>query len=82
MDAIKSHQKLVSLGEQMGHCNIDNEQMDLCRCLYKLHFQLMLILDSFAKLLRLVAQFCKEVSVEGQTRTLLESFIMKKLKIS
>jgi len=53
---------LVSLGEQMGNCNIDNEQVDLCRCLYKLHFQLMLILDSFTKLLRLVVQFCREVT--------------------
>ena len=27
LDAIKAHQKLVSLGEQMGNGNIDNEQV-------------------------------------------------------
>ena len=46
LDAIKTHQKLVALGEQMTDYNMDNEPLDLIRCLYKLHFQLLLLLES------------------------------------
>ena len=56
LDAVKSHEKLVSLGEELGHYNVDTEQVDLCRCLYKQHFQLLLLLESFSKLLRFVKQ--------------------------
>ena len=61
LDAIKAHQKLVSLGEQMGNCSIDTEQVDLCRWLYKLHFQLLMLLDSYTKLLKLVLQCPRQV---------------------
>jgi hypothetical protein len=37
-------------------------QVDLCRCLYKLHFQLLLILDSFTKMLRVVAECSTQVT--------------------
>lgn len=49
------HQKLVNLGEQLDY-NIDTEQVDLCRCLFKLHFQLLLLLECFVKLVRLILQ--------------------------
>eukprot|EP00095_Tigriopus_kingsejongensis_P010905 maker-scaffold348_size200312-snap-gene-1.16 protein:Tk10905 transcript:maker-scaffold348_size200312-snap-gene-1.16-mRNA-1 annotation:"AT27402p" len=55
LDAVKMHQKLVNLGEQLDY-NIDTEQVDLCRCLFKLHFQLLLLLESFVKLVRLILQ--------------------------
>ena len=55
LDAVKAHQKLANLGEPLeDYPNIDTEQVDLCRCLYKLHFQLLLLLESYSKLLRLV----------------------------
>ena len=57
LDAVKAHQKLVNLGENLEHYNIDTEQVDLCRCLYKLHFQLLLLLESFVKLLKVVMSY-------------------------
>ena len=39
----------------MTDYNMDNEPMDLVKCLYKLHFQLLLLLESFGKLLRLIS---------------------------
>ncbi len=56
LEAVKAHEKLVSLGEELSHYNVDTEQVDLCRCLYKQHFQLLLLLESFSKLLRFVRQ--------------------------
>ena len=55
LDAVKMHQKLVNLGDMVeDYPNIDSEQVDMCRCLYKLHFQLILLLDCYGKLLRSV----------------------------
>ena len=58
LDGIKAHQKLVSLGEHIGDypTGMDIDQVDLCRYLYKLHFQLLMFLESFSKLLRLISQ--------------------------
>ncbi len=56
LEAVKAHEKLVCLGEELAHYNVDTEQVDLCRCLYKQHFQLLLLLESFSKLLRFVRQ--------------------------
>ncbi len=67
LDAVKAHQKLVNLGEQLeAEYNIDTEQVDLCRCLYKLHFQLLLLLESFGKLLRLVRQNAVKAAEDGE----------------
>lgn len=64
LDAIKTHQKLVSLGEQMTDYNMDNEPLDLVKCLYKLHFQLLLLLESFGKLLRLISQSNQDLATD------------------
>ena len=68
LDAVKAHQKLVNLGEQLleSDYNIDTEQVDLCRCLYKLHFQLLILLESFAKLLRLIKQSSAKIVEDGE----------------
>ena len=58
---MKAHEKLESLGEQLNEYNIDHEQVDLCKCIYKLHFQLVLMLESFAKLLRLISHTFESV---------------------
>nr|XP_040568440.1 LOW QUALITY PROTEIN: protein furry-like [Lepeophtheirus salmonis] len=55
LDAVKSHRKLELLGEKLSEYNVDAEQLDLCRWLYKLYFQLLLLLESFVKLLKLVS---------------------------
>ncbi len=64
LDAVKMHQKLVTLGDDHleDYPNLDSEQVDLCRCLYKLHFQLLLLLECFGKLLRLLEQNAKKNS--------------------
>ena len=56
LEAIKAHEKLLALGERLNEYNVDTEHVDLCRCLVKLHFQLLILLESFEKLLRLISQ--------------------------
>ena len=63
LDAVKMHQKLVNLGEQLDY-NVDTEQVDLCRCMYKLFFQLLLLLECYVKLLRMVGQKVTESEIE------------------
>ena len=55
MFATQAHEKLA-LGERLNEYNVDTEHVDLCRCLVKLHFQLLILLESFEKLLRLISQ--------------------------
>ena len=54
--ATQAHEKLLALGERLNEYNVDTEHVDLCRCLVKLHFQLLILLESFEKLLRLISQ--------------------------
>ena len=51
LDGIKSTLKLQTLGESIPELNTEEQQIDLCRCLYKLHFQLSLIYDTYISLL-------------------------------
>ncbi len=48
----------------MADYNMESEPMDLCRCLYKLHFQLLLLLESFGKLLRLISQSHQDLTTD------------------
>ncbi|XP_054710198.1 protein furry-like [Uloborus diversus] len=52
MDSLRSAFKLEQLGETIPEGTIEEHRIDLCRCLYKLHFQLLLLLESYAKLLQ------------------------------
>lgn len=54
MDSMKSAMKLEQLGESIPEGTIEEHRVDLCRCLYKLHFQLLLLLESYVKLLSLL----------------------------
>lgn len=51
LDGIKSTLKLQTLGESLRDVCADEQHIDLCRCLYKLHFQLSLLYDTYTKLL-------------------------------
>lgn len=51
LDGIKSTLKLQNLGESLPELCADEQHIDLCRCLYKLHFQLSLLYDTYAKFL-------------------------------
>jgi len=56
LDGLKAHQKLLSLGEQMDSSNnLESDQVELCRFMYKLHFQQLLLLESYTKLLQLLS---------------------------
>merc|ERR1712012_182980 len=56
LEGLKAHVKLVSLGESIDTCvNLDTDQVELCRFLYKLHFQQLLLLESYTKLLQLLS---------------------------
>ena len=60
LEGLKAHVKLVSLGENVETCsnldgNLDGNQVELCRFLYKLHFQQLLLLESYTKLLQLLS---------------------------
>ena len=81
LDAIKTHQKLVSLGEQMSDYNMDNEPLDLVKCLYKLHFQLLLLLESFGKLLRLISQSNQDLATDkSRELALIQGELKKAIK--
>lgn len=56
LDGIKSTVKLQNLGESLPELCPDEQHTDLCRCLYKLHFQLSLLYDTYAKLLLVMLQ--------------------------
>ncbi|XP_045105728.1 protein furry-like isoform X4 [Portunus trituberculatus] len=56
LDSIKSTVKLQNLGESLPELCPDEQHTDLCRCLYKLHFQLSLLYDTYAKLLLVMLQ--------------------------
>ena len=80
LDAIKTHQKLVSLGEQMDY-NMINEPLDLVKWIYKLHFQLLLLLESFGKLLRIIAQSNQDLATDkSRELALIQAELRKALK--
>merc|ERR1719397_1347205 len=56
LEGLKAHAKLLSLGESLdGGANLEGDQVELCRFLYKLHFQQLLLLESYTKLLQLLS---------------------------
>merc|ERR1712223_309753 len=81
LHAIEAHQKLVSLGEQMSEYNMDNEPLDLVKCLYKLHFQSLLLLESFAKMLRLISQSNQDLATDkSRELALIQTELKKAIK--
>ena len=85
MDGIKAHQKLVSLGENISEypTGMEIDQVDLCRYLYKLHFQLLMFLESFSKLLRLISQSHSDITSDKSTEiALIQSELKKVFKLS
>ncbi|XP_078684764.1 protein furry homolog-like isoform X1 [Branchiostoma floridae x Branchiostoma belcheri] len=54
LDKIKESLKRQSLGEEAGG-NGEQQQIELCRHLYKLHFQLLLLFQSYSKLVKLLS---------------------------
>ena len=85
LDGIKAHQKLVSLGENISEypTGMEIDQVDLCRYLYKLHFQLLMFLESFSKLLRLISQSHSDITSDKSTEiALIQSELKKVFKLS
>ena len=65
----------------MTDYNMDNEPLDLVKCLYKLHFQLLLLLESFAKLLRLISQSNQDlVTDKSRELALIQAELRKAFK--
>ncbi|GBM95380.1 Protein furry [Araneus ventricosus] len=63
MDSMKSAIKLEQLGEPIPEGTVEEHRVDLCRCLYKLHFQLLLLLESYVKLLSLLTNRIQQINV-------------------
>ena len=62
---------------------MDNDQLELCRYLYKLHFQLLMFLESFSKLLRLVSQSHTDLTSDKSTEvSLIQNELRKVFKMS
>jgi len=56
LEALKAHVKLLSMGDSVdSSTNLEADQVELCRFLYKLHFQQLLLLESYTKLLQLLS---------------------------
>ena len=47
---VQSTLKLQLMGETFSEQTCDDQHFDLCRCLYKLHFQALLFIENYAKL--------------------------------
>ena len=55
LDSIRSSVKLETLEEHLhSDCNIVDMRTDLCKCLYKMHFQLLLLIESYLKLVSIL----------------------------
>ncbi|XP_014679843.1 PREDICTED: protein furry homolog-like [Priapulus caudatus] len=68
LDGIKSSLKLQSLGETMHNFSGEEQRVEMCRSLYKLHFQLLLLFQSFAKLISLLQTGCKLAQISDFSR--------------
>merc|ERR1712012_1471617 len=56
LEGLKAHVKLLSMGDSVdSSTNLEADQVELCRLLYKLHFQQLLLLESYTKLLQLLS---------------------------
>ncbi|XP_067137576.1 protein furry [Centruroides vittatus] len=77
MDSIKSLMKLEALGEPVAEETVEEQRVDLCRCLYKLHFQLLLLLESYTKLL----SFLNAISSHSQVFDLSHEVTAIKLEL-
>lgn len=63
MDSMKSANKLEQLGEPISEGTVEEHRVDLCRCLYKLHFQLLLLLESYVKLLSMLSGGVQQMNI-------------------
>ncbi|CAH1777850.1 unnamed protein product [Owenia fusiformis] len=54
LENIKSSVKSQSLGQNVSNFCGEEQKIEQCRCLYKLQFQLLLLFESFAKLVKLL----------------------------
>ncbi|CAM1302833.1 Uncharacterised protein r2_g1283 [Pycnogonum litorale] len=64
LDGIKTRMKLTSIGGQVCQFAIEEQHIDLCKCLYKIHFQIVLLFESFSKLVTTVAIATKHNQVQ------------------
>eukprot|EP00058_Branchiostoma_floridae_P025946 XP_002611436.1 hypothetical protein BRAFLDRAFT_117220 [Branchiostoma floridae] len=67
LDKIKESLKRQSLGEEAGG-NGEQQQIELCRHLYKLHFQLLLLFQSYSKLVKLLSTAANAPQVTDYSR--------------
>ena len=73
------------MGEHIGDypTGMDIDQVDLCRYLYKLHFQLLMFLESFSKLLRLISQSHSDITSDKSIEVaLIQNELRKVFKMS
>ncbi|GAB6027284.1 hypothetical protein CHUAL_001566 [Chamberlinius hualienensis] len=67
LDGIHGTLKLQSLNES-SEVPLEEQQLDLCRCLFKLHFQLLLLFDNFCKMVGLLTSAVKQSQVTDMSR--------------
>jgi len=63
LEGIKSALKLQAMQEVLAEYPTDDQLVDMCRSLYKLHFQLLLLFESYCKLIDLLATNIKHAQV-------------------
>lgn len=73
LDGIKSTVKLQSLGESLPELCPDEQHTDLCRCLHKLHFQLSLLYETYAKLILALLHAARTSQVRMSLSVMLRS---------
>lgn len=64
LESLRSAMKIEAMGEVLhSECNIEELRTDLCKSLYKMHFQLLLLIESYSKLVSLLASASNNPSV-------------------
>ncbi|KAG1696979.1 Protein furry -like [Nymphon striatum] len=64
LDSIKTSLRLLNVGERISQYKIEEQRVELCKCLYKIHFQIILLFESFSKLIMTVSMATSQNEIQ------------------
>ncbi|KAB7503185.1 Protein furry [Armadillidium nasatum] len=67
LDSIRSTLKLQGLNDSIHETSPDDQQLELCKCLYKLNFQLSLLYETYTKFLAVLLQFAQTIQANDHS---------------
>jgi len=73
LEGLRAQLKLISLGEPVdASTNIEMDEVELARYLYRLHFQQLLLLESYTKLLQLLSSTAANSKIQDMSTEVAE----------